>query len=169
MFHFLGTSLALTWRRRLIITLGVQAVIVDAERHVLLVRHGYRPGWHFPGGGAEKNETVEAALRRELLEETGVVLKEAPQLVGLYAHFDVFPGDHIVLYCAQDWERAHVPAPNREIAERMFLAEKTVKNYVSNLLAKLGMSRRSEAAAYAARAAAERALKYPPENWEEPA
>ena len=40
---------------------------------------------------------------------------------------------------------------NREIGERMFLAEKTVKNYVSNVLAKLGMSRRSEAAAYAAR------------------
>jgi two-component system, NarL family, response regulator DevR len=32
----------------------------------------------------------------------------------------------------------------------MYLAEKTVKNYVSNLLAKLGMARRSEAAAYAA-------------------
>ncbi len=40
---------------------------------------------------------------------------------------------------------------NRQIAEAMFLAEKTVKNYVSNLLAKLGMSRRTEAAAYAAR------------------
>jgi two-component system response regulator DevR len=40
---------------------------------------------------------------------------------------------------------------NRQIGERMFLAEKTVKNYVSNLLAKLGMSRRTEAAAYAAR------------------
>ena len=40
---------------------------------------------------------------------------------------------------------------NRQIAEEIFLAEKTVKNYVSNLLAKLGMSRRSEAAAYAAR------------------
>ncbi len=40
---------------------------------------------------------------------------------------------------------------NREIAKDMFLAEKTVKNYVSNLLAKLGMSHRSEAAAYAAR------------------
>ncbi len=40
---------------------------------------------------------------------------------------------------------------NRQIAETMFLAEKTVKNYVSNLLAKLGMARRSEAAAYAAR------------------
>jgi two-component system response regulator DevR len=40
---------------------------------------------------------------------------------------------------------------NRQIADAMFLAEKTVKNYVSHLLAKLGMSRRSEAAAFAAR------------------
>lgn len=40
---------------------------------------------------------------------------------------------------------------NRQIAEQIFLAEKTVKNYVSNILAKLGMNRRSEAAAYAAR------------------
>ena len=39
---------------------------------------------------------------------------------------------------------------NRQIGERMFLAEKTVKNYVSNMFAKLGMSRRTEAAAYAA-------------------
>ncbi len=42
---------------------------------------------------------------------------------------------------------------NRQIGERMFLAEKTVKNYVSNLLSKLGMSRRTEAAVYAARIA----------------
>ena len=45
---------------------------------------------------------------------------------------------------------------NRQIGERMFLAEKTVKNYVSNMLAKLGMSRRTEAAAYAARLAERR-------------
>lgn len=37
---------------------------------------------------------------------------------------------------------------NRQIAEEMFLAEKTVKNYVSNLLSKMGMSRRTEAATY---------------------
>ncbi|MGB0112650.1 MAG: response regulator transcription factor [Ilumatobacteraceae bacterium] len=42
---------------------------------------------------------------------------------------------------------------NRQIATEMFLAEKTVKNYVSNLLAKMGMSRRTEAAVYAARQA----------------
>ena len=40
---------------------------------------------------------------------------------------------------------------NRQIAGEMFLAEKTVKNYVSNLLAKLGMERRTEAAVFAAR------------------
>jgi DNA-binding NarL/FixJ family response regulator len=42
---------------------------------------------------------------------------------------------------------------NRQIGEEMHLAEKTVKNYVSNLFAKLGMSRRSQAAAFAARRA----------------
>jgi DNA-binding NarL/FixJ family response regulator len=38
---------------------------------------------------------------------------------------------------------------NRQIAERMFLAEKTVKNYVSRLFAKLGMERRTQAAVLA--------------------
>ncbi len=54
---------------------------------------------------------------------------------------------------------------NRQIAEEMFLAEKTVKNYVSNVLSKLEMSRRSEAAAYAARIQAEKEHRYPPEQW----
>ncbi|MFE1166622.1 response regulator [Nocardiopsis sp. NPDC058789] len=40
---------------------------------------------------------------------------------------------------------------NREIGTRMYLAEKTVKNYVSRVLAKLGMARRTQAAAYAVR------------------
>jgi DNA-binding NarL/FixJ family response regulator len=40
---------------------------------------------------------------------------------------------------------------NRQIGEHLFLAEKTVKNYVSALFAKLGMERRAQAAAYAAR------------------
>ncbi|MER6000404.1 response regulator transcription factor [Nonomuraea angiospora] len=40
---------------------------------------------------------------------------------------------------------------NRQIGEQLFLAEKTVKNYVSNLLAKLNMQRRTQAAALAAR------------------
>jgi DNA-binding NarL/FixJ family response regulator len=48
---------------------------------------------------------------------------------------------------------------NRQIGERMFLAEKTVKNYVSNLLAKLDMQRRTQAAALAAQLKAEGARR----------
>ncbi len=40
---------------------------------------------------------------------------------------------------------------NRQIAAKLFLAEKTVKNYVSSLLHKLGFERRTEAAVYAAK------------------
>ena len=40
---------------------------------------------------------------------------------------------------------------NRQIAARLYLAEKTIKNYVTSVLSKMGMSRRTEAAVYAAR------------------
>jgi DNA-binding NarL/FixJ family response regulator len=56
---------------------------------------------------------------------------------------------------------------NREIAETMFLAEKTEKNYLSTLLAKTGMSRRREAAANVARISAEGESSLPPESWDE--
>jgi two-component system response regulator DevR len=48
---------------------------------------------------------------------------------------------------------------NRDIAAEMHLAEKTIKNYVSNLLTKMGMARRTEAAVYAARLSERRAAK----------
>ena len=51
---------------------------------------------------------------------------------------------------------------NRQIGERMFLAEKTVKNYVSALFAKLGMERRTQAAAYAARLYSEQHFGHSP-------
>jgi two-component system, NarL family, response regulator DevR len=51
---------------------------------------------------------------------------------------------------------------NKQIAEEMFLAEKTVKNYVSSVLTKMDMSNRSEAAAYVARSESD---KKDPEEW----
>ena len=56
---------------------------------------------------------------------------------------------------------------NRQIAADLNLAEKTVKNYVSNLLTKMGMSRRSEVAAYAARRAAATKSRFPATSWDE--
>ncbi len=55
---------------------------------------------------------------------------------------------------------------NKQIADEMFLAEKTVKNYVSSLLTKMGMSSRTEAAAYVARIETEREGPKALEDWE---
>ena len=82
------------------------------------------------------------------------------------------PREDPLLSKLTDQERiivGHIAAglTNRQIAEEMFLAEKTVKNYVSNLLAKMGMSRRSEAAAYVARTEAEREGSKEVESWDE--
>lgn len=108
--------------RRDAVTLGVQAAICDTQNRVLLVRHGYRPGWHFPGGGVERNETLVSAMKREIEEETGVIYEEAPGIFAIYAHFDAFPGDHIVLFHGGRWRRPRIPAPNREIVEHGFFA-----------------------------------------------
>ena len=54
---------------------------------------------------------------------------------------------------------------NRQIAERVFLAEKTVKNYVSSILMKLGLSRRTEAVAMVGQLRTDRASVRPPETW----
>lgn len=85
-------------------------------------------------GGAVLLDAAEAkmALKRLRSSEEGRLLDLTPQEARI---FDLI-GEGLT---------------NRQIAAEMYLAEKTIKNYVSNLLAKLGMSRRTEAAAFAAR------------------
>jgi len=85
-------------------TLGVRGLVVNPAGEVLLIRHTYTPGWHFPGGGVERGETCEAALRRELAEEGGVAVSGHPNLIGVFSNHQSFPNDHVLLY--------EVTAPN---------------------------------------------------------
>jgi 8-oxo-dGTP diphosphatase len=72
--------------------LAVGAVVTNAAGEVLLVRRGRPPRqgeWSIPGGKVEWGETLEAALRREIREETGLEI----EILGFVAALDsLFPG-----------------------------------------------------------------------------
>lgn len=97
-------------------TLGARGVLIDGER-VFLVRHTYVSGWHFPGGGVEPGETVEASLRRELVEEAGYEATGPVKLFGIYLNAGVSGRDHVLVYTISDFKRLREFSPNAEIAE----------------------------------------------------
>jgi ADP-ribose pyrophosphatase YjhB (NUDIX family) len=108
------------WRFSRGMTLGVRAAVFDARAQVLLVRHGYVRGWHFPGGGVEPGETLLDALGRELLEEGNIVLRGTPQLHGIFQNPAVSARDHVALFVVRDFEWKGQPAPGLEIREAKF-------------------------------------------------
>ncbi len=79
-------------------TLGVRAVVIDDQKRVLLVRHTYVAGWHFPGGGVDAGEACQDAVLRELKEETGLLTSEPAKLFGLYLNRKVTKRDHVAVY-----------------------------------------------------------------------
>jgi 8-oxo-dGTP pyrophosphatase MutT (NUDIX family) len=66
------------------VAFGVAGVILDGQGQILLVRQTYMTGWRLPGGGIGRGEAAEAALRRELHEEVGL-LGGTARLYGLYS------------------------------------------------------------------------------------
>ena len=105
----------LYWRFARGMTLGVRAVVLDANERVFLVKHSYVAGWHLPGGGVEVGETVRDALRRELAEEGRIELLSEPTLHGLFFNGHVSRRDHVAVYLIKHFRQDRFPEPNREI------------------------------------------------------
>ncbi|WP_428033081.1 NUDIX domain-containing protein [Ancylobacter sp.] len=104
------------------VTLGVRAVVTDAEGAILLLRHTYVPGWHLPGGAVDPGETAGAAIIRELYEEAAITPTAPPRLHGILLNRHLGGRDHVVVYIVEAFEHGFARVPNREIAEIGFFA-----------------------------------------------
>jgi len=100
-------------------TMGVRAACFDEEGRLFLVRHSYVAGWHMPGGGVERHETVEQALEKELREEGNLVMTARPQLFQVYFNRTTSKRDHIAFYRVPVRQTAP-RKPDREIVESGF-------------------------------------------------
>jgi 8-oxo-dGTP pyrophosphatase MutT (NUDIX family) len=112
----------LYWRFSRGMTLGVRAVVLDADGRVFLVKHGYIAGWHLPGGGVEVGETFVEALTRELLEEGRIVLAGEPVLHGIFLNDHVSRRDHVAVFVVRAFTQDRQPEPNLEIIATGFFA-----------------------------------------------
>lgn len=101
-------------------TLGTRAVVTDPEGRMLVVRQRYTNGWIFPGGGVDRGEAPVSAVKREVIEETGVRLTGDVVMHGLFSNHANFPGDYIAVYIANSFEDG-AWQPSFEISERAFL------------------------------------------------
>lgn len=102
------------------LTLGVRVAVLDGDMRVLLVRHTYAPGWHFPGGAVDRRETLAAAALRELREEALLSALEEPAFHGIYLSLTENKSDHIGFFVVRRFEAVSGRARLLEIAEAAF-------------------------------------------------
>jgi 8-oxo-dGTP pyrophosphatase MutT (NUDIX family) len=108
------------WRFSRGLTLGVRGLVLDGEGRVFLVKHSYVAGWHLPGGGVEKGETLLGALARELREEGNIELNATPKLHAIYFNRRISSRDHVALYVVRSFQQTAPPQPNHEIVAHGF-------------------------------------------------
>jgi len=119
-------ALHLYWRFARGLTLGVRAVVLDGSGRVFLVKHSYVEGWHLPGGGVERGETLRDALERELVEEGNIRLVDASVLHGVFYNPAGSRRDHIAVFVVRSFRQETLPQPGREIIEHGFFSPRAL-------------------------------------------
>ena len=77
---------------KIILRNAARAIIMN-ENKILMVRLGKTKEYKFPGGGIEENETVEEALKREVLEEAGYNVTKIGERIGIMTEFGIVEED----------------------------------------------------------------------------
>ena len=103
-------------------TLGVRGIVLSADEEILLVRHGYLSGWHFPGGGVEVGETLVQSLTRELEEEARIVVEAPLILHGMFFNNQTSRRDHVAVYIVRNFRVLGERPPDWEIKEARFFS-----------------------------------------------
>lgn len=85
-------------------TVGVRILVINPKNEILLVEHTYVEGWHFPGGGVNRNESMHAAAKRELFEEAGVIATKTLSIFNIYHHDIHGVTDYPILFVTRDFE-----------------------------------------------------------------
>jgi 8-oxo-dGTP pyrophosphatase MutT (NUDIX family) len=96
-------------------TLGVRAIVLNQENKILLVKHSYGAGWFLPGGGVDRNESIPAAIKRELIEEVGICIEGELKLFGCYINNIYGATDYVFLFVVSKYNQIESHSP--EIAE----------------------------------------------------
>lgn len=115
-------------------TLGVRAMVLDAQDRVALVRHTFAAGWAFPGGGVKKGESFEVALARELREEVALADFTIERVLGAYHSRREYKDDHVVIFVVRvvaGEAAAMAKADALEIAEAAWFALDALPEWVS--------------------------------------
>lgn len=111
------------------VRMGVRVLMAQGDE-VWLVRHTYLDGWFLPGGGVERQETLEKAARREAREEIGAELEKI-SLLGVFTNFIQWKTDHTTVFLCKDF--TITGKPDGEIAEaRLFSLSNLPKDTFSS-------------------------------------
>ena len=116
------------WRFARGMTLGVRALVIDEQRRIFLVKHSYVRGWHLPGGGVERGETVIDALIRELAEEGNIEPTAPPMLHGVFFNDRASRRDHVAVFVLREWRAISDPVPDHEIIAHGFFGVEELPN-----------------------------------------